>query len=365
MSTLRIPVRLSQTHDRSYMVIVSTGILARLPGILARRWPNRKIFVITDSRVGKLYGKDLQHGLAAADVDSSLLVFKQGEQSKNAGTVYHLQTQLLRGGVKRDSLVIALGGGVTGDLAGYVAATVLRGIGFIQVPTSLLAQVDSSVGGKVGIDHPVGKNLIGAFHQPRAVFIDPTVLSTLPEEEFRNGLAEVAKIAVALDAGFFRRIERIAPRLRKKDVRQLSWLIARAVGLKAAVVEKDEFESGLRKVLNLGHTIGHAVEASSGYAVSHGAAVAIGMVAESEMAVRLGLMPERDRARLVKTLQALKLPTDLPRILKPGQFFGALAADKKSRADGLHFVLPSDIGSSAMNVRVPGEFITELVRRQS
>lgn len=365
MSALRIPVHLSHTHDRSYEVIVSAGILSRLPGMIARRWPERKFFVIADSRVGKLYGRDFQHGLTAAGVDSSVLLFKQGEQSKNAGTAYHLQTQLLRSGVKRDSLVIALGGGVTGDLAGYVAATVLRGIGFIQVPTTLLAQVDSSVGGKVGIDHPVGKNLIGAFHQPRAVFIDPTVLATLPEEEFRNGLAEIAKIAIALDAAFFRRIERIAPRLRKKDIRQLSWLIARAVGLKAAVVEKDEREAGLRKVLNLGHTIGHAVEASSGYTVKHGEAVAIGMVAESEMAVRLGLMPERDRARLMKTLRALKLPTNMPRIQKPGHFLEALAADKKSRAGGLQFVLPSQIGSSALNVSVPGEFIKELVRRQS
>ncbi len=292
-----------------------------------------------------------------------MLEFNRGEESKNAGTAYLLQTQLLRSGVKRDSLVIALGGGVVGDLAGYVAATVLRGIGFIQVPTTLLAQVDSSVGGKVGIDHPVGKNLIGAFHQPQAVFIDPRVLATLPDREFRNGLAEIAKIAVALDAAFFRGIEQIAPGLGKKNVRRLSWLIARAVGLKAAVVEKDEFESGLRKVLNLGHTIGHAVEASSGYTVKHGAAVAIGMTAESEMAVRLGLMPERDRDRLMKTLRALRLPTRLPHIQKPEQFLSALAADKKSRADGLQFVLPSAIGSSAINVKVPREYITELLSR--
>ncbi len=365
MSTLTIPVRLRHSRDRSYEIHVSAGILARLPGIVARQWPGRKFFVITDSRVGKLYGRDFQRGLEATGVDSSLWVFKQGEQSKNAGTAYHLQTQLLRGGIKRDSLIIALGGGVVGDLAGYVAATVLRGVGFIQVPTTLLAQVDSSVGGKVGIDHPVGKNLIGAFHQPLAVYIDPTVLGTLPEEEFRNGLAEIAKIAAGLDAPYFRRIERIARRLKKKDVPQLSWLIARAVGLKAAVVEKDEFESGLRKVLNLGHTIGHAVEASSGYEIKHGAAVAIGIAAEAELAVRLGLMPERDRVRLVRALQALKLPTSLPRIHRTAQFLEALAADKKSRADGLRFVLPSAIGCSAMDVNVPPEYVMDLVRRHS
>ncbi len=359
---MRIPVRLRHAHDRSYEVTVSDGILKRLPGVVVRRWPGRKFFVITDNRVGKLYGRALLRALSDAGVDSGLLEFNQGEHSKNADTAYLLQTKLLRGNVKRDSMIIALGGGVVGDMAGYVAATVLRGIGFLQVPTTLLAQVDSSVGGKVGIDHPVGKNLIGAFHQPRAVFIDPTVLSTLPEEEFRNGLAEIAKIAVGLDAPFFRRIEKIASRLRKNDVRQLSWLIARAVGLKAAVVEKDEFESGLRKVLNLGHTIGHAVEASSGYAVKHGAAVAIGMAAESELAVRLGLMPEQDRIRLMDTLHALRLPTTLPRIHNPGQFLAALAADKKSRAEGTRFVLPSAIGSSAINVSVPREYIIDLLR---
>ncbi len=365
MSAVQIPVRLRRTCDHSYQITVSDGILQRLPGILARRWAGRKFFIITDYHVGKLYGRDLLGGLSAAGLDARMLEFRQGEESKNAGTAFLLQTQLLRGGVKRDSLVIALGGGVTGDLAGYVAATVLRGISFVQVPTTLLAQVDSSVGGKVGIDHPVGKNLIGAFHQPQAVFIDPTVLATLRDEEFRNGLAEIAKIALALDAPFFRRIERIASRLQKKDVRQLSWLIVRAVGLKAAVVEKDEFESGLRKVLNLGHTIGHAVEASSGYAVKHGAAVAIGMTAESGFAVRLGLMSERDRSRLLKMLQALSLPTSLPHIHKPEQFFAALAADKKSRAGGLQFVLPSAIGTSALDVTVPGEFIVELLRRRS
>ncbi len=365
MAPLRIPVHLERARDRSYKVTVSAGILKRLPGILARTWPGRRLFVITDNHVGRLYGRTLLRGLVSAGADSVLLEFKQGEQSKNAGTAYLLHTQLLRGGARRDSLVVALGGGVVGDLAGYVAATVLRGISLIQVPTTLLAQVDSSVGGKVGIDHPVGKNLIGAFHQPVAVFIDPTVLSTLPEEEFRNGLAEIAKIAAGLDVTFFGRLEKMAPGLRKTDAKQLSWLIARAVGLKAAVVEKDEFESGLRKVLNLGHTIGHAVEASSGYTIKHGAAVAIGMAAESAIAVRLGLMPEGDRERLMDTLHALKLPTAFPRIQKREHFLAALAADKKSRADGIRFVLPSALGSSALDVDVPGAYITELLRGSS
>jgi 3-dehydroquinate synthase len=365
MNAQRIFVSLKHARDRSYEITVETGLLERLPVLLAQRWPGRKLFVITDNNVGKLYGRSFLHALSGLGVDACLLEFKRGEESKNAGTAYLLQSQLLRSGVKRDSLIVALGGGVVGDLAGYVAATVLRGVGFVQVPTTLLAQVDSSVGGKVGIDHPVGKNLIGAFHQPESVFIDPTVLRTLPDEEFRNGLAEIVKIAVGLDAPFFRRIEKSASRLRKTNAKQLSWLIARSVGLKAAVVEKDEFESGLRRVLNLGHTIGHAVEAASAYTIKHGTAVAIGLVAESEMAVRLGLMPSQHRARLINTLRMLQLPVSVPRIQKRSQFLAALSADKKSGAGGVRFVLPSAIGSSAINVHVPEEYIMELLRGPS
>ena len=365
MSARRIHVRLRHTRDRSYDITIAAGILSRLPGLLARRWPGRTMFVITDNHVGRLYGRTFLHGLSGEGVNSRLLEFKRGEASKCAETAYEMQSQLLRGGVKRDSLVVALGGGVVGDLAGYVAATVLRGIEFVQVPTTLLAQVDSSVGGKVGIDHPVGKNLIGAFYQPRAVFIDPIVLATLPDAEFRNGLAEIVKIAAGLDAPFFRRIEKIAPGLRKTDARQLSWLIARAVHLKAAVVEEDEFESGLRKALNLGHTIGHAVEASSGFTIKHGAAVAIGLAAESGMAVRMGLMPVSDRARLMDTLLALKLPVSMPGIQRRSKFLAALDADKKSGAGGVRFVLPTAIGSSAINVRVPEEYIAELLSDRS
>jgi 3-dehydroquinate synthase len=221
------------------------------------------------------------------------------------------------------------------------------------VPTTLLAQVDSSVGGKVGIDHPAGKNLIGAFHQPRAVYIDPLVLKSLPERQFRNGLAEVVKIATALDGQFFRYLTRHARSLTRTNSKLMETVVVRSAGLKAAVVEKDEYEGSLRKSLNLGHTIGHAIEAASNFRISHGEAVSIGMVVEAEIAVRLGLMERADKTVLERSLKALKLPTRVPRIGNRRVFFDALSVDKKSVGGKTKFVLPAGIGCSAIGVDVP------------
>jgi 3-dehydroquinate synthase len=264
--------------------------------------------------------------------------------------------------VRRDSMLLALGGGVVGDVAGFVAATVLRGISYIQVPTTLLAQVDSSVGGKVGVDHPVGKNLIGAFHQPAAVYIDPHVLGTLPSGEFRNGLAEVVKIAAALDATFFRHLEKKRNRIARRHLETLTEIIALSVGLKAAVVQEDEFESGLRKTLNVGHSIGHAIEASTHFKVKHGAAVAMGMAAESRMAAEMGLLSRRDLHRVLGLMRALSLPTEVPRIKNKAGFLAALSADKKADARGVKFVLLTGIGRSAIGVQVPLTLITKTCR---
>ncbi len=255
--------------------------------------------------------------------------------------------------------MVALGGGVVGDLAGFAAATVLRGLPFVQVPTSLLAQIDSSVGGKVGVDHRLGKNLLGAFHQPSAVFVDPTVLRTLPESEFRNGLAEAVKIAVALDAGFFRWLERHAAGLAPDRTAVVRELISRSVELKALVVRRDERDRGVRQSLNLGHTIGHALEASSGFALRHGYCVAIGMVVEALIASRMGYMRPAEVRRLVRLLKAVRLPTRMPAIRSRARFYGALAADKKSVSSGVRFTLPAGIGTCAPGVEVPGSIIEE------
>ncbi len=308
-------ITLKGGQNWSYAIHIAQGMFGRFPEMVYRMARGSSVYILTDSNVKNLYGRTLLRSFLRDSVDAWMIDFPAGEQSKNADLVNMLHTQLLEHGVRRDSLIVALGGGVVGDVAGYVAATVLRGIRYIQVPTTLLAQVDSSVGGKVGIDHPLGKNLIGAFHQPSAVYVDPLVLNTLPEREFRSGLAEVVKIAAALDASFFSFLEKKGPRDSSRSVqRYCVRLIARSVRLKAAVVMKDERDTGLRATLNLGHTIGHAVEAASGYRLRHGEAVAIGLAAESRIARDMGLLSTNEFARLLRLLHRLGLPLSLPRI---------------------------------------------------
>jgi 3-dehydroquinate synthase len=268
---------------------------------------------------------------------------------------------LLALGAKRDSLIVALGGGVVGDLAGFVAATLLRGVALIQIPTTLLAQLDSSVGGKVGIDHARGKNMLGGFHQPRAVLIDPQVLRTLPVREFRSGLAELVKISIALDARLFGRIERVAPRINRTAGPLLAELITRAVSLKAAVVMKDEFESGLRKTLNLGHTVGHALEAASNYRIRHGEAISIGLAVEARIAARMGLLTDQELGRILGLLRALGLPRGVPRDTNRGRFFHSHALDKKFTGATTAYVLPAGIGRSAIGVPVPRSLLGEVM----
>ena len=358
--TDNIQIHLPPKADRSYTIHVRNGILRKLPSFLPHGWRGRDVFIITDSNVAGLYGGTLLKALHAGGFEATMLDFPAGEESKNARVAFALQSHLLETQIRRESLIIALGGGVVGDIAGFVAATVLRGVRFVQIPTTLLAQVDSSVGGKVGIDHPIGKNLIGAFHQPLAVFVDPVVLRTLRTGEFRNGLAEIVKIAAALDSRMFITLERTASRISRDRPRLLAELIAQAIGLKGAVVARDEFEQGLRKALNLGHTIGHAIEASSDFEIPHGAAVAMGMVAESKIAVQLGLLTDRDHRRLVSLLEMLRLPTRMPAIRQQKKFRAALFADKKADASGLKFVLLKGIGSSVVGVDVPFTIVSNV-----
>ncbi len=355
-------VHLRRGPSRSYDILIASGGLAELPSIVRKRWPGRLVFVVTDTNVSHIYAKQLQHGFDEIGVDHALFEVPPGEQSKSIDIYYALIGALLESGIKRNSLIVALGGGVVGDLAGFAAATVLRGVECIQVPTSLLAQVDSSVGGKVGIDHGVGKNLIGAFHQPSFVLIDPAVLKTLPEAEFRNGLAEVVKIAAALDAEFFRIIEKNASRIARSNTRLLTRIIQRAVALKAAVVERDERESGLRKSLNLGHTIGHALEATTGFTIRHGEAVAMGMVAESQLAVTAGFLETDEYLRLVRLLASCGLPAKVPAVASPRRFLRALSIDKKNTGPDPSFVLLRRIGVSLINIHLPLPMIQALMR---
>ena len=354
-------VRLPGGKKRSYPILIAPGALAQLSSLVAARWKGRSLFVVTDTNVNRLYGRRVVRDLARAGFDPILIDVPAGEESKSIDVYYALLTALLENNVRRGSVIIALGGGVVGDLAGFAAASVLRGVEFIQVPTSLLAQVDSSVGGKTGIDHHLGKNLIGAFHQPSMVIIDSDVLATLPAREFRNGLAEVIKIAMALDRKFFGMLARRPQDLQPGNSRSMTRVISTAVGLKAAVVEKDERESGLRKVLNLGHTLGHAIEAASGFALRHGEAVAIGMVLEGRMAATTGLLPVNDLLRLKHLLDEVGLPTHVPGKLDMHKVFTSLALDKKGTEGTPLFVLPKAIGTSAIDVPVPAALIRSVL----
>ncbi len=356
-----VSVRLPRTKDRSYTILIDSGSIRRLPALIRGRWAGRSVFVVTDTTVGRLYGRRLMRDLAAGGINGTMIEVPPGEASKSIDVYYAVLTSLLDLKVRRSSLIVTLGGGVIGDLAGFVAATVLRGIEFIQVPTSLLAQVDSSVGGKVGIDHATGKNLLGAFHQPSLVVIDPAVLRTLTAREFRNGLAEIVKIAAALDKRFFRFLERKGSELNPGNLTLLSTVIHQSVGLKAAVVNRDERETGLRKVLNLGHTMGHAIESATGFRLRHGEAVALGLVLEGRMAVTAGFLSVEEYLRVHRLLDTLGLPTRLPSDLNTRALFKALALDKKAVGRDPLFVLLRSVGTSLIDVAVPPELIRSLV----
>lgn len=308
----------------------------------------RTALIVTDQNVTSPHAQAVDTSLTDALWRTELVVLEPGEQTKSLSFASRLYDELVAMRAGRDAIVIAVGGGVIGDLAGFVAATYARGIAFVQVPTTLLAQVDSSVGGKVGINHPQGKNLIGAFHQPLGVFIDTALLNTLPDREYRSGLAEVIKYGVILDAEFFEFLEQNIAGLNDRDPAVLRHVIATCCRLKAQVVEQDEFErTGARAVLNYGHTFAHPYEALSGYGkLLHGEAVAIGMVSASKLAEARNLIEASITQRQVDLLQSVQLPTALPPeiSLSPDAILESMKLDKKATAGKLRFVLPTRLG---------------------
>ena len=318
-------------------------------GALAREHaPSHRYAIITDSNVGPIYAKQVvpQLGPGAADI----LTIPAGESNKTREVWGRLTDELLAKGYGRDSAVIALGGGVVGDLAGFVAATFMRGIPVIQVPTTLLAMIDASIGGKTAVDTPAGKNLVGVFHAPAAVLIDPQLLVTLPLRELRAGFAEVLKHGVIADEPYLNSVASRASGLLSADGLRgdsMFSLIVRSVEIKADIVSRDEREGGLRQVLNFGHTIGHAVELVSGFTLLHGEAVAIGMALESELAERIGLAQTGTAATVVSALESAGLPTALPRGSDGDAVIEAMRSDKKGRSGRTRFALPLRIGAMA------------------
>jgi len=317
-------------------VYIGAGLLPRLSEIAARYLPERRLAVISDERVALAIELKL---------DAPVLTFPSGEANKTRATWIRLTDALLDQGFGRDSAIVAVGGGVTGDLAGFVAATFLRGVPWLEVPTTLLAMLDAAVGGKTGVDTPNGKNLVGAFHQPVAVLMDPAVLATLPAIEIRNGLAEAVKHAAILDAVHFTWLGAAVGPILGRDARTIESLLRRNVGIKTDVVHADEHETGRRAILNAGHTIAHAVEAATAYTVSHGEAVAIGLVVEAEIGERLGVTERGTAAELAALVERLGLPARIPRGVAPTALVTAIRNDKKNRAGAIRMVLLARIGT--------------------
>ena len=342
---IQVPGRDPTTYD----VRVERGSFADLAVSSIACAPAHRYAIIADSRVAPLYGESALAAFDAAGADAELFTFPAGEWNKTRAEWARLSDAMLDDGFGRDAAVVALGGGVTGDVAGFVAATYMRGIPHVQVPTSLLAMLDSSVGGKTGLDTPEAKNPIGAFHHPSLVLIDPDLLSSLPTFQLSAGLAEAVKAAAIADEDLFAWLEAHAAAIVEKDIDLLSELIGRAVRIKAAVVEEDPDETGRREILNFGHTVGHALEALAGFDVLHGEAVACGMRVES----RLGELLEVTEAGTCERLQELLLACGLDRAVEeehePNRVLEAAGSDKKARKKRLRFVLLRRIGSVAVS----------------
>ena len=332
---------------RSYDVCIAAGQLARLGAVAGDLGRVSRAVIISDSTVADLYGRRAVESLAGADLVATLVSFPAGEASKTLATYGRLLDELLAlaPAIDRDCVIVALGGGVPGDVAGFVAATALRGLRAVQCATTLLAAVDSSVGGKTGIDHPAGKNLIGAFHQPRAVVIDVETFATLPAGELANGLAECVKHGVIREEPLLGFIEENAEAILACDGDVMEELVARNVAIKAAVVAADEREAGQRAHLNFGHTIGHAIEVFVGYdKMAHGRAVALGIVAANHMAVSRGLIGAADAGRVESLLARLGLDVRISG-LEAGEIWRIMQHDKKARAGRVRMVLPATLGA--------------------
>ncbi len=329
---------------RSYRISIGSGTLPHLGDVCRKLCPGKRLAVVTNPTVGALYLEQVRNPLLESGLTVSVIEIPDGEEYKSLSTLSSVYEQLVGAGMDRGGCVVALGGGVVGDLAGFAAATFLRGISYIQVPTTLLAQVDSSVGGKTGVNLPHGKNLVGAFHQPLMVMIDVSTLVTLPEREYLGGLAEVIKYGIVLDKGLFNYIEGNVAEILQRDPVMLEKIIARCCTIKADVVGKDERETGLRAVLNYGHTFGHAVEALTLFSrYSHGEAVAIGMVVAARYSQLKGFSTQDKTARIVKLIERVGLPVSAP-IFSVNDYSAALMRDKKARDTGVTFVCNKGIG---------------------
>jgi 3-dehydroquinate synthase len=350
MRTVEVPL-----GSRSYKIEVGRDLLGKLGSYCQKLGLGQRCTIITDSNVAALYAKRATESLTKAGFASILVTVPAGEKSKSLRVVQGCYDQLAAHRLERKSFVVALGGGVGGDLAGFVAATYLRGIPFVQIPTTLLAQVDSSVGGKVGVNLPAGKNLVGSFYQPRLVLADLSSLDSLPDREFRAGLAEVIKYGIIYDARLFRTLERDMEKLLRREPKVMAAIVARCCEIKADVVGQDETESGLRAILNFGHTIGHGLEAISRYGkYLHGEAISIGQVAAARLSSRILGFPESEAERVKAIFVRARLPVTVRlSASQKSALFDAMRLDKKVSSGEIKFVLAREIGKVEFGVKVP------------
>ena len=351
--------------ERSYGIAIGSGNIGDIGNALKKFGFSRMIALVSNPTVYRLYGRPVSTSIKAAGFDLSAVLIPDGEKYKSLASSAHIYEQLLKLRLDRKSAVVALGGGVIGDIAGFVASTYMRGIDFIQVPTTLLAQVDSSVGGKTGVNHELGKNMIGTFWQPRLVWIDVDSLGTLPRRQLLAGLAEVIKYGVIWDKGLFRFLEANRDKILRLDRRALAHVIRRSCEIKAEVVSRDERESGLRAILNFGHTVGHAIETVTGYRkFLHGEAVAIGMYQEALVGRQMGLIADEEALQIRSLIEAYGLPASMPKGLDPRGLREAMQLDKKAVSGRLRFVLPLRIGEVKIEDEVSGLLIKKLFSRR-
>lgn len=349
---------------RSYDIVIGRGLLKRLGPILKACAPGTDAIVITNKSLLKLYKKQLGNGLKSAGFTIRFETVPDSEKAKSAMVATRLIGRISAYDKKRQVFIVAFGGGVVGDLAGFIAAVYRRGIPYIQIPTTLLAQVDSAIGGKVALDLPIAKNMVGAFYQPRAVISDVSLLKSLPVRQIRNGLAEVVKYGMINDRKLFEFLEKNSQRIKACDEKSFIYIVARSSRIKSSIVSKDEFDvKGVRAVLNYGHTIGHAIEAASGYSgrYSHGESISIGMVAACRMALELGIMKYEDAARLESLLEKIGLPTKV-RGLKFKNIYDSHLHDKKFLRKKNRFVLPCGIGRVKLVEGVPDSVVRRALR---
>lgn len=347
--------------ERSYPIWIEAGCLDDIGSQIATMDIGNRYAIIADDHVAELYGQRLQDSLQKNGISYQLFTFPRGEVSKTLSTMGNLASEMAKARFDRMDAIIALGGGVTGDLAGYLASSYMRGIPFVQVPTTLLSQVDSSVGGKTGVDIPEGKNLMGAFYQPKAVFIDPEVLATLESDELLGGLAEVIKYGVIWDEGFFEFLNKNREKIIALEPSLIEEMITICCRIKAEVVALDEREGGLRKILNYGHTIGHAVEAESKFSLIHGLAVAIGMKLVADLGVKEGVLSPADAQRIENILVDYGMPIEIPNTYSRENILSYLEVDKKVESGKVVFVVPDKIGHTIVTSDVARDNVEAVV----